>query len=225
MGYCWRFAPNTAEESEGPNNAGISTFTNDRAGGLVREFLQNSIDARASKECPVEVWFSVEEIPVSDIDIEGLRKSLKASCESPDNDERHKKQFERGARVLDRAAQEGFIAALVVTDSNTIGASDEKGREDKWHSLTKTVGKSHKDTQDSGGSFGIGKHAAFAAADLRTVLYSTAYYRNSSEDLQRRFTGKSILVSHKLGEDAFRATGYLESPPPVLDVKYHYISG
>ena len=97
----------------------------------------------------------------------------------------------------------------MVTDSNTTGAFDERGRQDKWHSLTKAVGKSEKDTQDAGGSFGIGKHAAFAASDLRTVLYSTAYKPDGKSDLKRRFTGKSILVSHELGGESFRATGYL----------------
>ena len=104
------------------------------------------------------------------------------------------------------------IVALTITDSNTLGAPDEKGQRDKWHSLTKTVGLSAKDTRDSGGSFGIGKHAAFAAADMRTVLYSTAYRENGAGSaLRKRFTGKSILVSHVVNSKPYRATGWLES--------------
>ena len=79
----------------------------------------------------------------------------------------------------------------------------------KWHSLTKSVGKSQKDTLDSGGSFGIGKHAAFAATDIRTVLYSTAYTSNGGSNLEYRFTGKTILVSHTLGDKRFRSVGWL----------------
>ena len=69
-----------------------------------------------------------------------------------------------------------------------------------------------KDAKDSGGSFGIGKHAAFAATDLRTVLYSTAYHTNGGgSQVRRRFTGKSILVSHEDNGQPFRASGWLEA--------------
>ena len=203
----WKFERNEIDESEGPNDSGISSFTGDRAGGLVREALQNSIDARRFDDEPVEVSFEIVEIPVDDFDIDGLMRSLKAACDSDDNDERHRKQFKRGLRVLEAAQKSGSISALMITDSNTTGASDKDGRKDKWRSLTRAKGKSTKDKKDAGGSFGIGKNAAFTAADMRTVLYSTAYYDNGS--LERRYTGKSILVSHEIGDDRFKATGYL----------------
>ena len=171
----WTFAPNAMGEVEGPNNAGISAFTSDRAGSLVRELLQNSMDARADAAKPVSVSFSLENLPADNLDLGGLRDSLQASIDSDDNDERHRKQFGRGLRVLDAAIRDRAIPALVVADSNTTGAPDANGRKDKWHNLTKSQGKSEKDARDAGGSFGIGKHATFAATDLRTVLYSTAY--------------------------------------------------
>ncbi len=171
----WTFAPNEMEEVEGPNNAGISTFTSDRYGSLTRELLQNSIDARADSGEPVHVSFEMKDISTSSLDLDGLRLSLCAAIESEDNDERHRKQFRRGLRVLEAAIESRAIPALEITDSNTTGAPDVNGRKDKWHSLTKSQGKSEKDARDAGGSFGIGKHATFAATDLRTVLYSTAY--------------------------------------------------
>ena len=94
-----------------------------------------------------------------------------------------------------------------MTDSNTTGASDKDGRNDKWWSLTRALGRSTKDKKDSGGSFGIGKNAAFTAADLRTVLYSTSYHDGNS--LERRYAGKSILVSHEVGGMRYKSTGYL----------------
>ena len=163
------------DEVEGPNNAGISAFTSDRAGSLVRELLQNSMDARADASKPVNVSFRLENLSADGLDLDGLRWSLEAAIESEDNDERHQKQFRRGLRVLKDAIQNRAIPALTITDSNTTGAPDANGRKDKWHSLTKSQGKSEKDAKDAGGSFGIGKHATFAATDLRTVLYSTAY--------------------------------------------------
>ena len=207
MKPAWKFEKNEIDESEGPNDSGISSFTGDRAGGLVREVLQNSIDARRSPDKPVEVSFEIAKIPVDDFDIDGIMRSLEAACDSEDNDERHRKQFRRGLRALRSAKKTGTLNSLVITDSNTTGASDKYGRKDKWRSLTRAKGKSTKDKKDAGGSFGIGKNAAFTAADIRTVLYSTAYLNGDS--LERRFTGKSILVSHEIGPDRFKATGYL----------------
>ena len=208
----WKFGNNDTGEVEGPNNAGISNFTDDRVGGMVREVLQNSIDARASSAEPVEMSFQVEELPILNLDLPGLKQAMGASRKSHAIDDRHKEQFQRGIRTINTAIRKGMVVALSITDSNTTGAPDKNGQRDKWHSLTKTVGLSAKDMRDSGGSFGIGKHAAFAATDLRTVLYSTAYYENGvGEPLRRRFTGKSILVSHDVGGKAYRASGWLEA--------------
>ena len=107
MDPVWKFVPNPIGESEGPNNPGVSTFTNDRAGALVREFLQNSIDARASDDHPVEISFDVRDIPSRILDLERLYMAIIASCDSEDNDDRHRKQFRRGAKVLKRAMKDG----------------------------------------------------------------------------------------------------------------------
>ena len=211
MKYTWAFENNAMQVVEGPNNAGISSFTNDRAGGLVRELLQNSIDARLPGAKPVEVTFTIVKFPVDDFDIDGLYKALDASFKSPDNDDRYRKQFSRGLKMLNSAKKKGMLDVLVVTDRNTTGASDENGRTDKWWSLTMTVGKSEKDSKDSGGSFGIGKHAAFAATDIRSVLYATAYRDGNNGRLERRFRGKAILVSHEQGNKHFKSIGYLVS--------------
>ena len=213
----WKFGNNDTQEVEGPNNAGIAHFTADRIGGLVREVLQNSIDAKASTDKRVEVSFQIQELPVDDLDLPGLKRALDASRQSDAIDDRHKQQFERGLQTVNDATKSGVITALNITDSNTTGASDKKGQRGKWHSLTKTVGLSAKDTRDSGGSFGIGKHTAFAATDLRTVLYSTAYHEDGADSpIRRRFTGKSILVSHEVGGKAYRASGWLEADGDAL---------
>ena len=222
----WKFGSNDTGEVEGPNNAGISGFTDDRTGGLVREVLQNSMDARASNIQPVEVSFQVEELPTPDLDLAGLKRAMSASRKSLAIDDRHNEQFQRGIRTLNSAVRKGAVVALSIADSNTTGASDKNGQRDKWHSLTKTVGLSAKDMRDSGGSFGIGKHAAFAATDLRAVLYSTAYHENGvGSPIRRRFTGKSILVSHEIAGKAYRASGWLEvdgSPLRDSDVPNDY---
>lgn len=213
MKFAWKFGLNDMGEGEGPNYAaGVAQFSKDRTGSLVREFLQNSIDARDSSDStPVKVTFDLMDLDVEHLDMSGLEGALRASIGSSDNDERHRTQFRRGLETLKDARKSGRIATLVVTDANTTGASDANGKQDKWHSLVKSVGIGRKDNLDSGGSFGLGKHAAFASTDLRTVFYSTAYRVNSNKrGLERRFSGKAILVSHEVEGNSFRSTGWLE---------------
>ena len=102
---------------------------------------------------------------------------------------------------------------LRIVDRNTTGADDvprPNGAPSKWEALTKGTGSNAKDQRDSAGSFGLGKFAAFAATDLRTVLYSVAF--ESQGNLRQRFQGKTILVSHERKGKAYRKTGYLGGP-------------
>ena len=208
----WKFGNNDTDEWEGPNNPGIANFAGDRTGALVREIIQNSIDAKASETRPVEVSFQTRELPVQSLDLAGLKRALQASRKYPDLAPRYSSQFQRGIRTLSNATKRKLITALSIVDSNTTGASDQEGQRDKWHSLTKTVGSSSKDSPDSAGTFGIGKHAPFAVTDLRTILYSTAYLENGADSaVRRRFTGKSILVSHEMDGRFYRASGWLEN--------------
>ena len=209
MNANWIFEHNQLGATEGPNDPGIAQFTGDRMGALVRELLQNSIDARAG-DAPVIVDFEIVDAPIASLAIDELRDAIEASIASEaseSNDDKHREQFRRGSKLLDAAQKSGTIQCLAVTDRNTTGASDRYGERDRWHNLTKSKGKSVKDTQGAGGSFGIGKHSAFAVTDLRTVFYSTAYQDGGK--LARRFIGKAILVSHRIGNNHHGATGYL----------------
>ena len=62
----WQFPPNDAEEIEGPVDPGISHFTDNRDANLIRESIQNSLDAR-SGEAPAKIDSLVktrfEEVP------------------------------------------------------------------------------------------------------------------------------------------------------------------
>ena len=62
---------------------------------------------------------------------------------------------------------------LRVSDFNTIGLKGVNSRSSSpWTNLVKAQGVSDKASTD-GGSFGIGKNAAYACSDLRTIIYST----------------------------------------------------
>lgn len=209
----WQFQRNEFEEIEGFNNAGISHFTDNRESNLIRESIQNSLDAKAG-QAPVKVECSLRDIPLSGFAGGELRQILDWAIQSPHNDDKGREQFELGKRLLDYNDK---MPTLCIKDSNTTGARDVQrlgNAPSQWWSLTKGSGLPAKDEKDAAGSFGLGKHSAFAVTDLRTVLYSTAW--RDAGRLNRRFIGKAILVSHDDGEgNPRRATGYLSSGEPT----------
>ena len=206
----WKFPSNEANEIEGPNDPGITHFMGQREESIIRESVQNSLDAQRNAGSPVQVALSLEKVATSLFDGSGLAGAIRAAADSTHyDDDAYRKQFERGYRLLRRVGV-GSVDCLRIIDSNTTGADDEprpNKAPSKWEALTKGTGSNAKDQRDSAGSFGLGKFAAFAATDFRTVLYSVAY--ESHGDLRRRFQGKSILVSHKVRGKEFRKTGYL----------------
>ena len=207
--FAWEFPPNDSNETEGPNDGGITHFTANRSANVIRECIQNSLDAQKDESSPVRVRIQLISLPRESFNAEGLMIALGAAVSSKHNDEAHRKQFQRGQNFL-KGTSKG-VDTLTIIDSNTTGASDDlslDGKPTKWEALTKSTGLSIKERADSGGSFGLGKHAPFAVTDIRTVLYSTAWVSNNK--LNRRFQGKTILVSHiDSSETKRRRTGYL----------------
>ena len=191
----WKFPRNDSNETEGPNDGGISHFTSNRLGNVIRESIQNSLDARSDDSKPVRVEIALTALSKEAFGATSLEQSLSAAANSPHNDQPHSRQFKNGRKSL---LQNGGIQTLCITDRNTTGADDiprEGNAPSKWESLTKSTGLSVKDQPDAAGSFGLGKHAPFALTDIRTVLYSTAWKDDGK--LQLRFQGKTILVSHE----------------------------
>ena len=223
----WQFPHNEFEENEGFTDAGISHFTDNREVNLVRESIQNSLDARAGID-PVKVECSLVDIPLTTFQGSELRQILDRVIQSPHNDDKGSRQFGRAKRLLDYNQQ---LPALRIKDSNTTGAVDvprHGGNISQWEALTKGSGSPVKRQANAAGSFGLGKHSAFAVTDLRTVLYSTAWRDPSG--LKRRFIGKAILVSHIDGQGVpRRRTGYLSSgesnAPPFKDGNVPYTFG
>ena len=209
--FVWQFPGNDSNETEGPNDGGITHFTANRSANVIRESIQNSLDARADESKPVIVKIDLSSLESESLNAKGLVDALNAAIKSNHNDDAHRQQFKRGIDLL--RTSRGGINTLRIIDSNTTGASDDltlDGKPTKWEALTKSSGLSIKDQPDAGGSFGLGKHAPFAATDIRTVLYSTAWFRDNT--IRRRFQGKTILVSHVDADGAKRRrTGYLGS--------------
>lgn len=185
----WRFVANQNSTIYGINDAGIETFTANMNRSLVREIIQNSLDATIPGHSgPTRVEFSLFQLATRDMpDVENFKTVIKRCRESNTDEPDACSFFDRAADIL----SEDSINVLRISDYNTIGleGSDTCEKGTTWSRLVKESGSSNKG-QNSGGSFGIGKSAAFACSDLRTVFYSSLNRQNQCSNF-----GVARLVS------------------------------
>jgi uncharacterized membrane protein YgcG len=185
----WQFPETGWGIETGIHDSGIETFKGNPFPSLARETLQNSSDAkREGIDEPVKVVFELFKISSSEFPgRDEFIKILQACKNDPANNEETNKFFEKALEVIN----ENEITFLRVSDFNTTGLTgSDQLRGTKWHHLIKSVGVSNKGST-SGGSFGIGKHAAFVCSQLRTVFYGTC-----DEEGKRAFQGVSKLITH-----------------------------
>lgn len=168
----WRFVANQNSTIFGINDAGIETFTANMNRSLVREAIQNSLDAvPPDYNGDVYVEFSMFDLATGEIpDVQHLHAAIKMCCDSNKDEPDTLRFFENADKLLSAPT----IKVLRISDYHTVGleGSDTCAKGTTWSRLVKESGSSNKD-QSSGGSFGIGKSAAFACSDLRTVFYSS----------------------------------------------------
>lgn len=206
---------------------GFSTYAMAQHAGnpepIVRELLQNGLDAakesyKGTQDNPAEVVFVIGERPKSDLPglmayanafkaAEELRRELQSGNLSADE----KQVIERIHSTLSK----DNIRFLFCRD-NGIGISD----------IARVLSEGNTSKGSSGGgSFGVGHMTAFAASDLRYVLYGT---RTPDASIAG---GHAILAAHKEGNETKAADGYYSrernlfsrtpgkfeaDPPPLL---------
>ncbi len=187
----WQFIPNTANCIIGPRDKGIEHYTNQPIPSLIRETIQNSLDAQTQPGATVRVTVRIENLNPDSINGAQLTQHLQAAMAAwSKNDNQYWTMFRKAKKML----SEKSISTLVISDTNTKGAEDDGSENSPWRNLTRGSGASRKESAHAVGSFGLGKAAAFAVTSLRTVLYSTAVHTDGQ--LETRFIGRAILCGH-----------------------------
>jgi hypothetical protein len=167
----WEFPLNNNAGEQGPNDEGIQNFRGDEYKALAREMCQNSMDAREDQAQPVEMAFQVYDVPASAIpDLEGYRAHLKL-CRAYWQGNREAQAY------IDQCLEtvcKRRIQVLRVSDYNTSGLVKpyDPNNKDGWNTLVKISGAGNK-SGDAGGSYGIGKKAAYLNSTLQMVFYRT----------------------------------------------------
>ena len=191
---------------------------------IVRELLQNCLDAaREAGRERAEVWFTIGERPLADLPgIDAYRKAFVAACEerasAPGAGEK------RSIKGID-GVLESERARLLFCRDNGIGL-DPGG-------LDRVLTEGNTDKATGGGTTGVGHLTAFAASDLRYVLYAGRSRANGA--LRDAVSGHAVLASHRspdspdtgIGGDGYllrpgqqslfaRGDKYPEHAPPLL---------
>lgn len=222
MNIGWKFAEATTVS--GGNDGAIDTFAGTRVHSMVREIIQNSLDAHDnSKDEPVRVAFSLHEINRSEIDgLDDLTDHLKACRTMAKEKQKNKKQaqfYESAARKIKKLK----VPVLCVSDFNTTGLTGSTSLQDasgQWIALTKGVGLTQK-MGGSLGSYGHGSKAPFTMSPLRTIYYLTDT-ENLDGEKETRFQGKSLLQSHYIRDKLLDGTGYFgvkDGAVPLINEK------
>lgn len=168
----WYFPSNGYGVFNGINDPGITTFTADITGhvnSLVREVIQNSLDAVKDDDKPVVVEFNQFELSnVNFPEQTRFGNVLRECLEENKTESDVVKFFESAIRCF-----EAPIKVLRISDFNTKGLEGAQTNDYKssWGRLVKCNGASNQNSM-AGGSYGIGKSASFLCSDLHTVFYS-----------------------------------------------------
>lgn len=212
----WRAPANDSGELVGYNDLARVSFGIRTVHYLVRETIQNSLDARRDDaEGAVLVSFQSFDIPRERFPgREDFQNILERCFLSNRDDKKCREAFERAADVL-KAER---IAVLRISDFRTRGLegalAGEKGS--LWSGLVKEQGFSVQKEENAGGSFGIGKAVVYSCSELRT-----AFFASLDKDGVESYTGVAKLVSYRDEKDRW-TTGTVyysdENKKALLDI-------
>lgn len=203
----WTFPSAQVCEIKGLNDSGVETFKGDTISSLAREICQNSLDAAhgsGAEKPSVEVEFVRFAMAKNDFpDRAGFKDAVDRAKRFHAHDEQVKSFIEE----LEEAFAAEEIPCLRISDHHTTGLKgvqiDDRTKPSAWRSLVFSSGVSNKDGM-SGGSFGIGKFAAFACSKFRTAFYAT-----KTDDGYEGIQGVARLVSFTTeDEETALGTGY-----------------
>ena len=212
----WHFAPTAGGQDQGPNEAMSELFKKDPFESLVRESIQNSLDAVQDKNQPVHVVFRWKRLIGSNHPgLFALKDHLQA-CVEFWGTASAKEKFAPMIHYIDENSI-GGVYYLEVSDNNTTGMDYRPNdRQCPFYSFVRSAGNSSKAMNSAGGSYGFGKAAYFNVSRIRTVLVST-----QTPSGKNFFEGVSSICTHEIEGEKRSHVGYYDNNngEPISDVE------
>ena len=217
----WNFPvlPENISDS-GYNNSMTENFKKQPYASLVRESIQNSLDAALLPNEPVEMVFEVKTVEKNNIEsfltigqhIFAAREYYK---EKKDAQNIYTPMIDY---IKDINTGKQKFHYIRVSDYNTTGMTYKaQDQNNGFYAFVRSAGVSDKSDASKGGSFGFGKAAYFYLSQMRALLVSTL-------DIEEQyfFEGVSSLCTHRLVDGKKRSNvGYFDSNggEPITDIK------
>ena len=216
----WNFCKDDAQFNFG---VGVTPQRNFRkassAASIVRESLQNSIDAVA--EYPVRVVFEKRELSINEYpalfgiekcsDDQYLESHFQGMKESiTQNDVQNAEEYERKLKYVSNLRCNSLIGAKIpylrISDFHTTGMTYTKEKNTgTFASFVRSLGKNDKPTRGSAGSNGVGKGAYIQLSQYNTLLVS------SRSENQTIFEGNMLMVSHYVNGQAYHPFAFYDN--------------
>ena len=210
----------------------IQSFSNDKISSIVREAIQNSLDAAKSPDLPVNV-----KIEYNTLKLDSNSEEEKKFCQTllsvkhhielckkkyeEENEPKKAQAFKNMLIKIEKFERVKRIPYLLIEDSGTIGMFYDKSSP-KAGRLSKFIhadGENKNDNDNGGGANGIGKMAYFAMSPLQMVLVSTHAVEKRDEanaNGKSFFSGSIKLVTHDCednDEKQYQYAGYIPDIP------------
>lgn len=214
----WSFGTVTGGNVKGFRDSGIHIFGNNTFESMIREGIQNSIDAQdSSNEGPVHVSFTIDEFnPQNQSELDGLVSYLEAGQKQEEATSKNSEASKWYRESIKKIRNGSSIKVLGVHDANTLGLSGhtDESRQvvSPWIALVKGQGINVKRTTDSLGGFGHGSNAAFGMSNLRTVFYLSPSLDETDKPVTR-FQGHSILQTLNIDGVKTNSDGFFGIAP------------
>lgn len=203
----WYFADQPNGQEVGPNNAMEQSFKTHPYASLVRESIQNSLDAVLDKSEPVVVKFSFMEMQGVDYpEFFELQHHIKGCVDYFPNNHNAKVTYGEMCKLFEGNKYHDHLGFIRVSDYNTKGMTYEEGNTDTpFYAFVRSAGVTVKDDSSAGGSFGFGKAAYYLLSPINTIIVSTC-----TEDYKKYFEGAASLCTHTYKGAKKMAFGYYD---------------
>ena len=203
----WYFGPASGRD-DGPNDAMAQNFKEDAPwASLIRESIQNSLDAVYDGSSPVRVEFAFKEISrIYFSNFFELKKHIQGCLDHFVGNVNAERKFRPMLQYFDETPSliEQKVGYIKISDYNTRGMDYVPNTTNSpFYAFVQAAGVTVKDDNASGGSYGFGKAAYFNISPISTILVSTRTIDNKCF-----FEGVSALCTHKINGKLFTSVGF-----------------
>lgn len=201
----WYFGVETGRD-DGPNDAMAQNFRDEAPwASLIRESIQNSLDAVYDGTTPVRVEFTFKDLSKASFpNFFELKGHIQGCLNYYPNNQNANRKFTPMLDFFADGQEDGYkLGYIKVSDYNTKGMNYVPDTTDSpFYAFVQAAGVTVKDSA-SGGSYGFGKAAYFNISPISTILVSTRTIDNN-----QFFEGVSALCTHKCENVKYTAVGF-----------------